>query len=93
MVSYQNHRADMVRVVGLEPTRLAALEPKSSASANSAIPACNNLFYHNKAPFTRCKLRLASFFLSRIFLFITNLSFYHESFFLSRILLVEQAYL
>ena len=29
----------MVRVVGVEPTRLAAQEPKSCASANSAIPA------------------------------------------------------
>ena len=29
----------LVRVVGLEPTRLAALDPKSSASANSATPA------------------------------------------------------
>jgi len=29
-----------VREVGLEPTRLAALEPKSSASANFATHAC-----------------------------------------------------
>jgi hypothetical protein len=29
----------MVRVEGLEPPRLAALEPKSSASTNSATPA------------------------------------------------------
>ena len=29
----------MVRVVGVEPTRLAAQEPKSCTSANSAIPA------------------------------------------------------
>ena len=29
----------VVRVVGLEPTRLSTLEPKSSASANSATPA------------------------------------------------------
>ncbi len=29
----------MVRVVGLEPTSIAALEPKSSMSANSIIPA------------------------------------------------------
>ncbi len=29
----------MVRVVGLEPTRIAPQEPKSCASANSAIPA------------------------------------------------------
>ena len=30
----------LVRVVGVEPTRLAAQEPKSCTSANSAIPAC-----------------------------------------------------
>ena len=29
----------MVRVEGLEPPRLAALEPKSSASTNFATPA------------------------------------------------------
>ena len=29
----------MVRVVGVEPTRITAQEPKSCASANSAIPA------------------------------------------------------
>ena len=29
----------MVRVTGLEPARTATLEPKSSASANSATPA------------------------------------------------------
>lgn len=29
----------MVRVEGLEPPRLAAVEPKSTASTNSAIPA------------------------------------------------------
>lgn len=34
----------MVRVVGVEPTRLAAQEPKSCTSANSAIPA------HGPAP-------------------------------------------
>ena len=28
-----------MRVVGVEPTRLAAQEPKSCASANSTIPA------------------------------------------------------
>ena len=32
-------RGDMVRVVGLEPTRLAAQEPKSCVSTNSTIPA------------------------------------------------------
>jgi hypothetical protein len=30
----------LVRVKGLEPPRLAAPEPKSGASANSATPAC-----------------------------------------------------
>ena len=29
----------MVRVKGLEPPRLSTLDPKSSASANSATPA------------------------------------------------------
>ena len=29
----------MVRVTGVEPASLAALDPKSSASANTAIPA------------------------------------------------------
>lgn len=29
----------LVRVVGLEPTRLSAEEPKSSESTNSTIPA------------------------------------------------------
>ena len=29
----------LVRVTGIEPARLAALEPKSSASASSATPA------------------------------------------------------
>ena len=33
----------MVRVKGVEPPRLAALDPKSSASANSATPALNLL--------------------------------------------------
>ena len=33
-VNYQ-----MVQVTGLEPARIASLDPKSSASANSAIPA------------------------------------------------------
>jgi hypothetical protein len=34
-------RDDVVPGTGLEPARLAALDPKSSASANSAIPANN----------------------------------------------------
>ncbi len=29
----------MVQVTGLEPARITPLDPKSSASANSAIPA------------------------------------------------------
>ena len=33
----------MVRVKGVEPPRLAALDPKSSASANSATPAADIL--------------------------------------------------
>ena len=32
----------MMRVKGLEPPRLAALDPKSGASANSATPAYIN---------------------------------------------------
>ena len=34
-----------LRIVGLEPTRLAAQEPKSCTSANSVISAYSNLFY------------------------------------------------
>ena len=33
----------MVEVKGLEPPRLAALDPKSSASANSATPAISTM--------------------------------------------------
>ncbi len=33
----------LVRMKGLEPSRLATLEPKSSASANSATSACEPL--------------------------------------------------
>ena len=40
----------LVRVKGVEPPRLAALDPKSSASTNSAIPAkldrTNILFFN-----------------------------------------------
>jgi hypothetical protein len=32
--------------VGLEPTRLSTLEPKSSASANFATPACLTMLPH-----------------------------------------------
>ncbi len=35
---------DLVRVTGVEPARLAALDPKSSASANFAIPAQKELY-------------------------------------------------
>ena len=38
----------MVRVTGVEPASLAALDPKSSASANSAIPACNGGPYRTR---------------------------------------------
>ena len=37
---FQAGKFEMVRVEGLEPPRLAAPEPKSGASANSATPAC-----------------------------------------------------
>ena len=43
----------MVRVVGVEPTRLAAQEPKSCASANSTIPA-NQLYQFIKF-FVKCQ--------------------------------------
>ena len=33
---------NLVRVEGVEPTHLTVLDPKSSASANSAILACAN---------------------------------------------------
>ena len=35
-----------VRVKGVEPPRLAALDPKSSASTNSAIPAKGGQIYY-----------------------------------------------
>ena len=40
----------MVRTKGLEPPRLASLEPKSSASTNSATPACHNPLRKARAP-------------------------------------------
>ena len=43
----------MVRVKGVEPPRLAALDPKSSASASSATPA-NIGFHKNGEP---CRIR------------------------------------
>ena len=43
----------LVRAEGLEPTRLAALEPKSSASANSATPAKPKGLYIGKMPVRR----------------------------------------
>ena len=36
-------RLTLVRVVGVEPTRITSQEPKSCASANSAIPAYINV--------------------------------------------------
>ena len=38
-------RDDVVRVVGLEPTRIAAQEPKSCVSANFTIPAYIPRYY------------------------------------------------
>ena len=32
MVSYQNHRAYLVRAAGLEPARLTAMEPKGDVT-------------------------------------------------------------
>ena len=37
---------NMVRVTGLEPAHRVTLEPKSSASANSATPATARLLYN-----------------------------------------------
>ena len=37
----------LVPGTGLEPARLAALDPKSSASANSAIPAIRYIIRRN----------------------------------------------
>ena len=39
ILSGRGYRRELVRVRGLEPPRLAALEPKSSASTSSATPA------------------------------------------------------
>ncbi len=37
-----------VRLIGLEPTRFKSLDPKSSASANSATGACIELRFCGK---------------------------------------------
>ena len=38
---------ELVRITGVEPARVFPLEPKSSASANSAISACYTKLCHN----------------------------------------------
>jgi hypothetical protein len=58
----------LVPGTGLEPARLAALDPKSSASANSAIPACAyfnkgwpRLFLsHRHSRYTECLMNIPS---------------------------------
>ena len=40
-----------MRITGLEPARLLTIEPKSIASANSAISACQTKFYYTYACF------------------------------------------
>ncbi len=42
--SYRAFNFIVVRVTGVEPARLAALDPKSSASANFATPAQKELY-------------------------------------------------
>ena len=42
----------MVRVKGVEPPRPKALDPKSSASASSAIPAISNVSHAGFEPAT-----------------------------------------
>ena len=42
-------KSKLVRVKGFEPSRRKTLDPKSSASANSAIPACNLIGGSNRA--------------------------------------------
>ena len=49
----------LVRVVGLEPTRLAAQEPKSCVSTNSTIPAYSNQ-YSIPAAVTQAKIPAAA---------------------------------
>jgi hypothetical protein len=47
-------RSFFVRIIGLEPTRLAAPDPKSGMSTNFTISACNcgckynHIFQHSK---------------------------------------------
>jgi hypothetical protein len=43
----------MVRVKGLEPPQLSLLEPKSSASTNSATPAYDERFHFNELRLTQ----------------------------------------
>ena len=52
-------RLFLVRVVGLEPTRLAAQEPKSCVSTNSTIPAYSNQ-YSTPAAVTQAKIPAAA---------------------------------
>lgn len=49
---YQSLFLDMVRAVGLEPTRLTTTEPKSVQSTDSSMPAYSfvPLFLHGEAP-------------------------------------------
>ena len=42
----------VVRVVGLEPTRLTAREPKSRVSTNSTIPAYYEVIFHLPTSYT-----------------------------------------
>ena len=51
-INFKFHKYKM-RMKGLEPSRPEALEPKSSASANSATSALTSLLYHKKTLFSR----------------------------------------
>ena len=50
-----------MRITGVEPARLLTLEPKSSASANSAISAGSDLksLYDNTQKYGYCQFYLA----------------------------------